>query len=242
MLVKITTQCHMECIHCMEDAMPLGEHMTVETFIKVKMFIEKIYGHIKVIMLSGGEPTENPYLPDFLSLLRDDWKVILLSNGVFLEQDSDLKKFILDSGVTLQVYNDPKYYPRKVNIPSNLLHKVVFGNQINKLTPLGRAKTNNMSVDRMGPLCFNLRSAARTLQDFSEAVLALRMQGKICIPSIDVHGNVLAGESRFCCKIGTVESTGEDLLANLLSMECNFCGLEDNLPNVFKNLIHNKKF
>ena len=241
-LVNLTTQCQMGCVHCMQDAEPQGEHMTIETFSKVKMFIEKIYKHIKIIMLSGGEPTENPFLPDFISLLNNDWKVILLSNGLFLEQDSYLKNFILKSGVTLQIYNDERYYPQRVNIPSELLPGIVFGDRINKLTPLGRAKKNKMLVDRMSPLCFNLRSAARTLQDFSEAVLALRLRGKMCTPSIEVHGKVMAGESRFCFKIGTVESTEDDLLANLLSMECNLCGLEDNLSGVFKDLIHNKKF
>jgi hypothetical protein len=76
------------------------------------------------------------------------------------------------------------------------------------------------------------------LRDFSEAILSLRMSGKMCTPSIDVHGNVLAGESRFCHKIGTVESSEEELLENLLTMECNKCGLEDNLQPMLKNVIH----
>ena len=113
-LVNLTTQCQMGCVHCMQDAEPQGEHMTIETFSKVKMFIEKIYKHIKIIMLSGGEPTENPFLPDFISLLNNDWKVILLSNGLFLEQDSYLKNFILK---TLQV---------RGNISKEISHKPIY--------------------------------------------------------------------------------------------------------------------
>ena len=57
MLVKITTQCSMGCTHCMEEALPEGECMPLETFKKVLPFIEACYGGVRIIMLSGGEPT-----------------------------------------------------------------------------------------------------------------------------------------------------------------------------------------
>jgi hypothetical protein len=239
MLVKITTQCGMGCSHCMEDALPSGEHMSMDVFVKSLSFIERVYKDIKIIMISGGEPTEHPQLLDFIKLL-DGWYVIVMSNGLFLKNlNTYLTTSLLFSGVTLQIYNDLRYYPIKVD-PIN--HpRVIFGDRINLMSPFGRAKTNNLKSDRQSPVCFNLRSAAGNLKSFSEAVKTLRLSGKMCTPSIDFNGNIIAGESRFCHKIGTVESSEEELLENLLNMECNKCRLEDNLSLILKKCIHTKE-
>ena len=68
--------------------------------------------------------------------------------------------------------------------------------------------------------------------------MALRRNYKMCSPSIDVHGDVRAGESRFCHKIGTVESSFAELSNNLLAMKCNKCGLEDNLSPMHLRAIY----
>jgi hypothetical protein len=223
----------------MEESVPEGDRMSIETFLKTKAFVEKIYQGIKIMMVSGGEPTEHPLLLDFLQFL-EGWEVIVMSNGLFLtEKEKSFTDCLLASNITLQIYNDPRYYPKKVE---PFVHpKVIFGDKINMLTPLGRAKKNAIPSDRQSPLCFNLRSSARTLLSFPQAVMALRMSGKMCTPSIDVYGNVLAGESRFCHKIGTIDSSDEELLHNLLTMKCNKCELEDGLPFVLKEIIHGKK-
>jgi len=236
MLVKISTKCTMGCTHCMEDALPTGEHMSMETFLKVKAFTERTYRSLKMMMISGGEPTENPLLLDFIELL-EGWHVVVLSNGLFFSAgETEYVHRLLSMDITLQIYNDPRYYPMKVGPFKH--PKIIFGDKINMMSPLGRAVVNKIPSDRQSPLCFNLRSCGRTLKDFSEAVLALRVSGKMCTPSVDVHGNVLAGESRFCHKIGTVESSEEELLENLLSMRCNKCGLENNLQPMLKKVIY----
>lgn len=52
------------------------------------------------------------------------------------------------------------------------------------------------------------------------------------------HGDVLAGESRFCWKIGTVKSTNEELTRAVMSMgSCNRCGLESGLGQEYKRAI-----
>lgn len=237
MLVKITTRCTMGCSHCMEEAVPEGDRMSIETFLKTQAFIERVYHGGRIMMVSGGEPTEHPMLFDFLHFLKD-WKVIILSNGLFLtEKEKAFTDQLLSHDITLQIYNDPQYYPQKVIVPSH--PKIIFGDKINMLSPLGRAK--GLPNVRQSPLCFNLRSCARTLQSFPESVMALRMSGKMCTPSIDVYGNVLAGESRFCHKIGTVESSDEELHSNLLTMACNKCGLEDELTPALRDHIHGVK-
>jgi organic radical activating enzyme len=219
----------------MEDALPEGDRMSIETFLKARDFIERTYRSLKIVMISGGEPTEHPMLLDFIELLKG-WHVIVMSNGLFLSGDKDYVERLLATNITLQVYNDSRYYPIRVEPKKH--PKIVFGDKINLMSPFGRAVKNGFKSQRQSPLCFNLRSSARTLKDFSEAVLALRMSGKMCSPSIDVFGNVLAGESRFCHKIGTVESSEEELLENLLAMKCNNCGLENQLPVMLKNIIH----
>ena len=221
----------------MEDALPQGEHMSMETFLKARDFIARTYQSIKIIMLSGGEPTENPLLMDFIKELVG-WRVIVLSNGLFISESNSLVQELLNADITLQIYNDSRYYPIKVGPFEH--PKIVFGDRINFMSPFGRALKNGLMGERQSPLCFNLRSSARTLKDFSEAVLSLRMSGKMCSPSIDFQGNVLAGESRFCHKIGTIDSSDGELLENLLTMGCNKCGLEDGLPTMLKNIIHGK--
>lgn len=237
MLLKITTKCSMGCTHCMEDALPDGEDMSMETFLKAKNFIEGVYRDIKIVMISGGEPTGHPMLLDMIQLLKG-WHIIVMSNGLVFSENPDLAKRLLSTEISMQVYNDPRYYPIAVKPPD--LPKIVFGDKINLMSPFGRALKNGLESARQSPLCFNLRSCARTLRSFTEAVFALRMSGKMCIPSIDVQGNILAGESRFCHKIGTVESSEDELLENLLSMECNKCGLEDKLQPMLRNVIHGR--
>jgi len=239
MLIKITNQCSMGCTHCMEDALPVGDHMSMETFLKAKAFIERIYGSIRIVMLTGGEPTENPLLMDFIGELSG-WHVTVMSNGLFLTENTNLARKLLGSDIIshIQIYNDTRYYPRKVD-PIN--HpKIIFGDKINLMSPFGRALKNGFENERQSPPCFNLRSSARTLRDFSEAVLSLRMSGKMCSPSIDIDGGIVAGECYSCFKLGTVESPDGELLEKLLNMKCNKCGLEDNLPNVLKNIINGK--
>ncbi len=224
MLVKITTKCQMGCSHCMEDALPEGECMSMDILEKTLTFIEKCYDGVKIIMLSGGEPTEHPDILKIIERLKD-WNVVLLSNGMFLS--TPLKTPILDSGIAIQIYNDPRYYPIRIK---PIQHpRVLFADEINLLSPFGRAK--GMKSERMGPLCFNLRSCVRATRSFKEGLMAVRSRMKMCIPSVDVSGNICAGESRFCHKIGTVESSFGVLANNLLAMKCNKCGLEDNLQS-----------
>jgi hypothetical protein len=224
MLVKITTKCSMGCTHCMEEALPEGECMSMDIFEKTLSFIEKFYDGLRIIMISGGEPTEHPEILKIIKRVKD-WYVILLSNGLFLS--TSLRDPILNSKINVQIYNDPRYYP--IRIEPIVYPQLIFSDTINMLSPLGRAKKNKMQCNRQAPLCFNLRSCVRHTQSIQKGVMALRYRGKFCSPSIDVFGNVHAGESRLCHTIGTIESSNDVLLNNLLLMKCNKCGLEDKL-------------
>lgn len=75
------------------------------------------------------------------------------------------------------------------------------------------------------------------MKDFKSAVLYLRMNEKMCTPSVNVDGSIVAGESSLCCKIGSVDSTCDELVDGILNIKCNKCGLEDNLTPMHKEAI-----
>jgi len=217
----------------MENARPEGKDMSMETFVKVVDFIDR--NGFFFILISGGEPTDHPLFCDFVNLAKAKLKVIVLSNGLFWRDEKRRDQYMaLD--VQFQVINDSRYYPIKVD---RIDHpNVLYDDKIMApLTPIGRAKTSGFVAGRMSPLCFNLRSAVRSIRDFHDAVLFLRQKGKMCIPSIIVDGSIVAGESQFCHKIGTVESSNVELTNRLAQMRCNACGLADNLTPELRAMI-----
>ena len=115
------------------------------------------------------------------------------------------------------------------------------------LIKLGRASRRRPKEDdprpRSSPASFNLRSLTRSFGSFSKAVAVLRARAATgssgnCTPSICDNGDVMAGETRNCWKIGTVHSTNEEVTKNILAMgECNRCGLETGLSQEHKRAI-----
>jgi hypothetical protein len=190
-------------------------------------------------MLSGGECTEHP---DIVRMVEHVVKLggypVLLTNGMWLDQPSLVAELLReDWPVMVQVTNDPRFYPRR---PPVLEHsRVVYVDELTSLIPLGRWRAGGASgeVPMKGyPSCFNLRSITRHTRDFGGAILMMRARGATgrfgyqCTPSITHLGEVVAGESRFCYRLGTVDSTVEELTGAVLGMgSCNRCGLEGNL-------------
>jgi hypothetical protein len=160
---------------------------------------------------------------------------IILSNGTFLA-DPILRAKILSFGFPIQITSDPRYYPKTIEPYEHPL--ISYEHHIRTITPLGRAKTNKIPPSRTSPLCFNLRSAVRTLGLLQQAIHILRSSGKMCTPSINIDGTIVAGESPFCHKIGTVDTPDSEIVQELLNMNCNNCGLEDNLPTELKEILH----
>lgn len=254
MLIKITNMCAMGCTHCMEDSTPVGEHMTEVTFRKALDFTERAEalawsrGAFRQVLLSGGECTEHPEILRFIEIVEERKLVpLLITNGMWLADD-ELRKAILkpQRSILVQVTNDTRFYPHKP--PEVRDRRVVYVPRLTVLVPLGRAKGNE-TVASMGlrraiaPPSFNLRSATRSRRSFEEAVAVLRMRATLgqsgnCTPSIMENGDVVAGETRFCWKIGTVESSMTEVTRALLDMEeCNRCGLEAGLSQVEKRAI-----
>jgi len=227
MLVRITEKCNMGCSHCMIDAGPNGKHMTEGVYEQTLKLIKEI--KLPIIMLTGGEPTLHPLLIPFIELAeKQKIKILILSNGTFVENKKLLNK-IIEKDVSVQITNDPRYYPKKIEVYKH--KKFYYENSIRQISPFHRAVKNNIEITRMSPLCFNLRSLCRdhSINDFYKAVQALRLQGKMCTPSINIDGSIAAGESNACKTFGTVYDHNLTLTNNLNEFKCGKCGLYKNL-------------
>lgn len=233
MLVRITNKCRMGCSHCMVEASPEGQHMSMDTYEKVLAFIRR--NNLLMILISGGEPLEHP---EFFEMVKraqsENLKIAVLSNGMFLS-DPELKKKVLGLGVLVQVTNDPRFYPHKINPEEH--PEVQIETHIRSVSPFGRAVKNDIDMNRQSPLCFNLRSLVRKFRDFREATFQLRLLGKMCTPSVNVNGTLSAGESPFCSIFGTVEDSNIVLTNRLAELKCSKCGLVNNLDDLHREAI-----
>lgn len=233
MLVRITEKCNMGCSHCMINASLEGEHMSMNIYKQTLEFIE--YNLFPYILISGGEPTLHPDLMTMIKMAQDkNFYIMLLSNGTFLE-NPELKKTLLKTGITIQITNDKRFYPRRVPIVEH--PNLNYEHKIRTVSPFHRALTNKIDITRQSPLCFNLRSIARNLRDFKKTIFMLRSKMYACTPSINIDGSIAAGESNQCTVFGTVFDNSTTLIGNLCSLKCGRCGLYKNLDTVHKDAI-----
>jgi hypothetical protein len=211
----------------MVDAKPDGHHMTFETYFEAVSFSKEC--GLPLIMLSGGEPSEHPELLDFVTIaVNRGLTVTILSNGEFLWTKPRLRSAILPLVHSIQVTNDDRFYPRKIDEWKH--EKICWVDRITHLVPQGRAK-DRPDTNCRAPECFNMRSLARSGLTFQMARLMLVKRGRFCTPSINVDGTISAGESPFCAKIGTVTDGPATAMNNLSKMTCSKCGLVDNLSD-----------
>jgi hypothetical protein len=218
----------------MVDATPDGEHMLLETFGHVVEFMERLKD--PVYMITGGEPTKHPFLLPLLHMVPVSSVVILMTNGEFFEQweEEDVQKL----GAYLygiQITNDPRYYPRKVEDPH--IEGVTFEDHIRGLSPCKKVTDNGLEVTRQFPECFNMRSLTTHFRDMSQAQSLLIRQGKFCSPSINIDGSIVAGEKPTCHKVGTVQDSVDDISRGLITMSCDMCGLMDNCTHEQKRAV-----
>ncbi len=253
MLIKVTSHCQMQCSHCLEDASPAGSHMSLALFQKALDFTERAEceaikaGIPTMVILSGGECTDNPEILEMVKQVVDrKWIVMILTHGLWLNNKT-LRDALLrdDWPILIQVTNDPRYYPRK---PPHFEHpRVFYINEITLLSTIGRAAKPNFDSKglnpRISPSSFNFRSLTRSFNSVPEAIKMLRIHAAAgkpgsCSPAVSHDGTVTAGESRFCFPIGTVNSSNEELTQAVLSMgSCNRCGRETPLEPKYKRAL-----
>lgn len=256
MLIKITNYCSAGCSHCMENSTVQGEHMSADTFVDAIEWTHKMevpawaLGAPKVVLISGGECSEHPNFVDLVEVVRGMELIpLIITNGQWLSNPK-VRNAILAKGsqVFVQVTHDPRFCPealRPVRIDDP---RVSYVESLTALLPLGRLTerkqkkaTDDGSLRTLKhPTSFNFRSLVRSQGSVASAIRFMRTYsatmafktGKMwsmCSPSISWDGSIHAGESNECWKIGTIYSTDEELTRATLDMNCNKCGLENNL-------------
>lgn len=230
----------------MEDSTVAGQHMTRETFSAALSLTERLEslawsrGVPRLLLISGGEATEHPDVLWFLETARAaGYKLILITNGMWLD-DPELRAKILRPDWTdlmVQVTNDPRFYPKAPKAVPTDDPRVVFVPSLTVLVTLGRLKRSRLPASppvRKGPTSFNFRSLTRSLGDVREALFMQRARAAMgmsghCSPSISSDGTIVAGETSNCFGVGNVHSSAEEVTRNVIAMQCNKCGLVDNL-------------
>jgi Radical SAM superfamily len=252
MLIKVTNYCSMGCSHCMEDSTIKGQHMPFDTFLRALDFTKRIERLawetcLPLVLLSGGECTEHPEIVRIIEeVIRQHMHPVLITNGTWLA-NPELRDAILrpEWPLFVQVTNDPRFYPRSV--PQHDDARITFVPSLTHLITLGRAgRKKNLDAKglplKKAPTSFNFRSLTRGLGSADKAIAVLRMKAMQglsghCSPSISEDGSVVAGETRFCFKVGTVDSTIEEVTRATIAMQCNACGLVDGLTQEQKRAI-----
>ena len=219
MLIKLTTQCQMQCPHCMEDAQPTGLMMTLDTFRQAVKF--GTYIGCSHFVLSGGEPTENEHITEMCEWfdMATGCTFTIVSNGAWLKDEMKRQRVDwitrLHSYLGMQVYTHRQWYKDYDYVVSHhsdyeQYRKVIVDiDSTIYMQDLGRARTNHdaqREVERNPHFmsCLNATLAARQLPMPQGYGVALQMHGQLCKPSVDADGGVHLSESRLCPSVGNV--------------------------------------
>ena len=265
MILDITNRCNMGCPHCLNNCVPEGTDMSMETLDEIIKFINHPDLHFRTVLISGGEPTEHPLLFDVLDRLYEantpnKWGeqklFLLLTNGMFLNknvnpEDYQIVKEYSDrllgyNNLVIQITADPRFHKIKLN-ERNLKYLLKKGrntvsveNNIALLSDYGRAVSGDMPEMkyRTGPFCFNARSMARSGYTFPMIVEKFEVEmNKHCAIGIDMHGDIRISESLTCSPIGSIHSSLKELETIIRNMTCKQCSHIDNLSPAHRKAI-----
>ena len=207
---------HPEFVKFLESAMRFQEHVAKQGVV------------VMIMLITHGKWLTDPVLRK--AILRPEWPFPRLG---------------------VQVTNDPRFYPELVEL-GEADPRVQPVDKIGHLMRLGRGKKlkstrdgSELPPESRAPSSFNFRSAVRWYRELPLAIHSVRTprallvsqgyeggstDGKACSPSILVDGTFVAGETRFCWPIGTIDSTNDEIVKKVLEMgSCNRCGAESNL-------------
>ena len=236
MLISITEQCRMGCIHCMDDAKKNGNHMTMDTF---KQAVNFFNDHNALCMIiTGGEPTENPLCLDMVKHALEnthstfiDTNITLATNGMNISGNKEYQDELLrlfnkyGKRFMIQLTHVIQYYPIDVDFSEPFFShpNVVLCTEIEAMYPQGRALINNLPSDAKASKCFNIRSVVRQHKNLAMGIVALAMRGKFCTPRVNWDGGIKLGESRLCPTVANIWDKEEDVIKNICNFRCAGC-------------------
>ena len=256
MLLYITECCSLGCTHCIDDAKPDGQHMTLETLEASMDFIIKNNIYHSVIV-TGGEPTEHPLFPMFmgyiiasLAKLKRKCVVTVTTNGFWIlenEENRKVCKRMIDNGtdveVQFQVSADTRFYPKRLDVTKRIWREegfVLCDNCVLSVYPQGRAKTNKLPWNAKASKCFNVRAITKQCPNptLSKIVWTLALNKKFCTPSIKINGDIVLGESRLCPTVATIYDNETDIIQKIKDFKCDGCyPVNENLADFYKQFI-----
>lgn len=244
----------MGCTHCMNDAKPDGEHMSLATFEAALDFLIRndAYHHIVV---SGGEPTEHPLFPMFMGYMIAALNkiyslkiVTIATNGFWILDNLSAAKEIVACGgdrtiIQFQVSTDTRYYPKKLDTTKRIWREKGFAlceDCVERIYPMGRAKTNNLPWEAKASKCFNVRAITKQLPNptIKDVVKGLFDAMKFCTPAIRIDGSISLGESDLCPKVASIYDKEQDIIQKIKDFKCSGCAqINDKLPMIYKQFI-----
>lgn len=256
MLLYITEKCSMGCPHCIDDAKPDGQHMTLKTLEDSMEFIIKnnIYHSI---IVTGGETTEHPEFPMFmgyiigaLAKLKKKCMVTVLTNGFWIlenEQNREVCKRMVNNGtdvqVQFQISADTRYYPKRLDVTKRIWREKGFelcDDCIISIYPQGRAKTNDLEWSAKASKCFNLRAITKQILNptLEKVIWTLAVNKKFCTPAIKINGDIVLGESVLCPVCASIYDDPDVIIQKIKGFECHGCDIiNDRLSPIYKKFL-----
>ena len=229
MLLQITNRCRMACPHCMDNADPNGPMMSMDTCQKAVAFAKD--GGARLLIVSGGEPTEHPQLFDICRLISHaHLNFSLCTNGMFMGDPR--KEWALEKVTRLggycgsQLYTNPKWYrlhrqtieKYESNRAKYESWKILLDTtDIRAMKDIGRAKDNRQALAEAEAspyhnsclsACLTLAQAANP-KDFFNLMF---MQTRFCTPMVDCMGKVHMSESWLCPSCGNVNTDSKEAI------------------------------
>jgi len=238
----------------------------METLDEIIRFIHHPELRFRVILISGGEPTEHPRLFDIIDKLNETnilnkWgerkATILATNGMYLnrnEEPDDYRvvkeytdRLLSYKDLRIQITADPRFYKTKLN-EKNLKYllkkgrdRVLLEKKLGLLSDYGRAAAGNMPKmeHRSSPFCFNARSMViHSGFTFPMIVEQREVQmNKFCAVGVDMNGSIRISESLTCSPIGNVNTPMHELTNAIRGIRCQNCSPFKNLSPAHRNAI-----
>lgn len=108
LLADIAETCNLRCPTCFTDSSPelSGVVAVGDVLANVDQRIERENGHLDVLMLSGGEPTLHPQLPELLAELtaRPITRILVNTNGIRIAADDRLLELLTEHRERVEAY------------------------------------------------------------------------------------------------------------------------------------------
>jgi len=112
--------CNLRCLFCQNSSLVEGSVQEIREE-DVLAFLGSRKGKLSGVCISGGEPTMQPDLPDFVRKLKDlGYKVKLDTNGTYPDMLEELAEEKLLDHVALDIKTDRSLYKRLCNVDIDL--------------------------------------------------------------------------------------------------------------------------